>query len=94
MKQRISSHRGGPEDKIVGSEVVSLWQPFRGPACNPPLFHPVDERWLATMGWLSSSGHLEGYCQLHFDCITPLILGQFAGKFSTQELYSCIDLCE
>ena len=32
------------------------WPAFGGPPCSPPPCHPVDEGWLAAMGWLSSSG--------------------------------------
>ena len=48
-KQKISRHRGGHEDKGVGSEVGS-----------PPLCHPVYESRLAAMGQLSFSSLLVG----------------------------------
>ena len=64
MKWKVSRHRGGPEDKRVGSEVAGLQQPSRGPSCippgSPPLCHPADEGLLASIGWLSSSSPLEG----------------------------------
>ena len=56
VKQKINRHRGGQENKRVGSEVTSLWWPTSNPPCSPLLCHAVDEGLLATMGWLSSSG--------------------------------------
>ena len=66
MKRKISRHRGGPEDKRVGSEVASLQQPSGVPPCSPSLCNPVDEKRLAAMGWLSSSSPLEG--RWHYVC--------------------------
>ena len=36
VKWKISRHRVGPEDKRVGSEVASLWQPTLQPTSVPP----------------------------------------------------------
>ena len=60
VEQNISRHRSGEEDKRVGSEVASHWQPAGGQPCSPPLCHLVDEGQLAAMGWLSSSSLLVG----------------------------------
>ncbi len=54
VKWKISRHRGGQEDKRVGSEMASLRQPAEG----PPLCHPVDERRLATKGGCTLAAHL------------------------------------
>ena len=58
VKWKISRYRDGPEGKSVGSEVASLQQFSTDQPCSLPLCHPVDERWLAAMGWLSSGGPL------------------------------------
>ena len=69
VKQNISRHIDGQEDKRVGSEVASLRQAASTPPCSPPLCHPVDEGWLATMGWLSSSGRPAGrWCYVCREC--------------------------
>ena len=50
MKWEISRHKGGQEDKRVGSVVGSPRQPAIGLPCSLPLCHPVDEGQLAIMG--------------------------------------------
>ncbi len=56
VKQNISRHRGGPEDKRVGSVVACPWRPAAGPPCNPPLSHPEGEGGLADQGQLTPGG--------------------------------------
>ena len=50
VKRKINRHRGGHENKRVGSEAGSLWRPASGSPYSPPLYHPVDEGRLAAMG--------------------------------------------
>ena len=61
VKWNISRHRGGQEDKTVGSKVTSLWWPAGGPPCRMPLCHPVYKGRLATIGWLFSSSLPAGH---------------------------------
>ena len=48
VKWKVRWHRGGSEDKRVGSEEASFQRPSVGPPCRTPLCHPVAERQLAT----------------------------------------------
>ena len=50
VRWNISRHRGGQDDKRVGSVAACPWRPAGGPPCNPPLCHPVGEGGLATQG--------------------------------------------
>ena len=61
VKQKVRRHTGGSGDKSVNSEEASLQRLSGGPPCSPPLYHPVAERQLASMGWLASRGPLEGH---------------------------------
>ena len=72
MKQKISWHRGGQEDKRVGSDVASLQWPSRG-LPGRHLCHPVDEGLLTSMGWLSFRDQLEDrWCYVCTDIIERL----------------------
>ncbi len=48
-KQNISRHRGGQEDKRVGSKVASLWQPAGSSPCSPLAAHL--EAYLCATQW-------------------------------------------
>ena len=62
MKWKVRRQRGGSGDKRVDSEEASLWRPFGGPPCSPPLCHPVAEGQMVSMWWMASGGPLEGRC--------------------------------
>ncbi len=61
VKWKDSRHRGGSVDNRVGSEEASLQRPSIGPRWSTPLFHPVYEGWLPSIGWLASGEPLEGH---------------------------------
>ena len=67
VEARIKSrrHRGGPEDKRVGSVAASLQRASGGPPFKPPLCHPVAEGRLASIVaaslWRAAGAMFVGY---------------------------------
>ena len=76
VKWNISRHRGGQEDKRVGSVAACCWQYTSGPPCNPPLCHPVGEGQLAVQWWLASGGLPAGHwcyvCRVYYGICTAI----------------------
>ena len=53
VKWTVRWHRGSG-DKRVGSKEASSG----GPLCSPPLYHLVEERWVASTRWMAFGGSL------------------------------------
>ena len=56
--QNQSSRIIGGTEEGQGIQEASLQRLSRAPHCGPPQCHPVAERWLTSMDWLTSGGPL------------------------------------
>ena len=86
VRQNISRHRGGREDKRVGSVAACRQRSAGGPPCNPPLSHPVGEGQLADQWQLASGGPLVGrWCYIcrvfTFEVLKSKDMGIHLGDF-------------